>query len=52
MRNLQLRLGRRLRNGRVSDMAHLASAVCFVMIVAVGVAESVDAQYAYRQDQR
>ena len=52
MRNLQLRLRSGLRNGRVRDVAHLASAVFFVVSVAVGVAESIDAQYAYRQDQR
>lgn len=52
MRNLQLRLRSGRRNCGVGDMAHLTGAVCFVMIVAVGMAESIDAQYAYRQDQR
>jgi hypothetical protein len=50
--NLQLGLRGRLRNRGMGDMADLASAMRLVVVVTVGMPERIDAQHAYREDQR
>jgi hypothetical protein len=45
-------LGRRLWDCGVRDMAHLASAMSFVVVVAVKVSDSLRAEDKHRHDQR
>jgi hypothetical protein len=51
-RDIDLCLRRRLRNGRMGDVADLTGAMRFIVRVAVVVDDNLRAQNQYRQDQR
>ena len=51
-RDIDLCLRRRLRNGRMGDVAHLTGAMRFIVRVAIVVDNYLRAQNQYRQDQR